>query len=273
VRWAVCVEYDGSAYNGWQTQPHAPSVQAAVEHALASVAGHPVRVVCAGRTDTGVHAFGQVVHFDTPADRPARAWLFGGNSALPKDVSLRWALPVPDEFHARYGAVRRDYEYLIHNHPTRSALFARRATNIHGPLDHEAMHRAAQSLVGRHDFSAFRAAACPAKSPVREVQTLDVTRSGDFLRIAITANAFLHHMVRNIAGSLIRVGLGQETEGWIARVLAGLDRRQAGATAPPWGLYFCRAYYDPAYALPWEDTQAVSRIVGAGAQSGTSKGC
>lgn len=250
MRWAVCVEYDGSAYHGWQAQDDVRTVQVAVEDALSRVADHPLRITCCGRTDTGVHATGQVAHFDSPAERNAHAWVFGANRFLPPDISLRWAQAVAPDFHARFSAQTRDYRYLILNHPARSALFARRAAACRHPLDVQAMGQAGQHLVGEHDFSAFRAAGCQAKSAVRRMHYLHVIRHGDFVIINVRANAFLQHMVRNITGSLLAVGRGERPPEWLAQLLAGQDRRRAGAAAPPHGLYFLGPGYPVDYNLP-----------------------
>lgn len=250
MRWAICVEYDGGAYHGWQAQDDVRTVQVTVEQALSKVANHPVRVACCGRTDTGVHATGQVAHFDSLAERPAHAWVFGANRFLPADISLRWAQAVPAEFHARFAAQSRDYRYLILNHPARSALFANRATVCRHPLDVRAMAKAGELLVGEHDFSAFRAAGCQAKSPVRTLHYLHVERQGDFVVINVRANAFLQHMVRNLTGSLLAIGRGERPPAWMAELLIGRDRRKAGAAAPPYGLYFLGPHYPAHYNLP-----------------------
>jgi tRNA pseudouridine38-40 synthase len=249
-RIAVGIEYDGSSFCGWQEQRGAPSIQVAVETALGRVADEPVALICAGRTDSGVHARGQVAHFDTAAIRRSRAWLLGANTHLPPTVSLRWALPVPDHFHARYSAVTRVYRYLVLNRAARSALAQARALGVHRPLDAAAMQAAADHLVGQHDFSAFRAAECQARSPVRRLDRLQVVRSGDWVTIDVEANAFLHHMVRNIAGSLILVGAGDRGPGWIAEVLESRDRTAAGPTAPPHALYFAGVEYPAEFGLP-----------------------
>lgn len=249
-RIAACVEYDGTAYNGWQRQPHAPSIQARVETALSRVADRPIETVCAGRTDAGVHAQGQVIHFDTAAERPDHAWVFGANTHLPPDISLRWAHPVPADFHARYSALVREYRYLVLDHPARSALFAHRAAHSRHRLDAAAMHEAAQALVGEWDFSAFRAAGCQSGTPMRRVERIEVRRRGDLLVTDIRANAFLHHMVRNIVGSLLLVGRGLQPRDWIGELLASRDRRLGGATAPAHGLYFLRVIYPPEFGLP-----------------------
>jgi tRNA pseudouridine38-40 synthase len=250
MRIAVGIEYDGSAYAGWQSQPSAPSVQQLAEQALSRVAAQPVSLTCAGRTDAGVHASGQVAHFDTQAQRSARAWLLGANSELPPTIALTWALPVPAHFHARYSAEARTYRYVILNRLARSALGAARATWIHRPLDAARMAQAAQLLEGEHDFSAFRAAECQAKSPVRHLERLQVERRGEWVLIEATANAFLHHMVRNIAGLLIAVGRGDAAPAWASQVLAGRDRSVSAATAPAAGLYLMAVRYPAAFALP-----------------------
>lgn len=248
-RFAACVEYRGTAYAGWQIQPHAPSVQACVQQALSRVADHPVAVVCSGRTDAGVHSLGQVIHFDAAVRRPDHAWVFGANTHLPADISLRWARPVPADFHARYSALAREYRYLILDHPARSALFADRAAHSRHRLDAAPMHTAAQALVGERDFSAFRAAGCQSSTPMRRVERIEVRRHGDLVVMDIRANAFLHHMVRNIAGSLLVVGRGLRPPDWIGELLASRDRRRGGATAPARGLYFLRVMYPEEYGL------------------------
>jgi tRNA pseudouridine38-40 synthase len=250
ARIAVGIEYDGSAYAGWQTQPSVPTLQQITEGALARIAAGPVQLTCAGRTDAGVHALGQVAHFDTNARRTSRAWVLGANTELPADVNVSWAVPVAAHFHARYSAEARTYRYVILNRLARSALAASRAAWIHRALDHERMAEAAQLLLGEHDFSAFRAAECQAKSPVRRLERLEVARRGDWLYIEATANAFLHHMVRNIAGLLIAIGKGKAPVAWAQEVLLGRDRRRAAATAPAAGLYLLAVRYPAAFALP-----------------------
>lgn len=252
VRIAVGLEYDGSAYAGWQSQRAAASIQDVTEAALARVAAAPVALVCAGRTDAGVHALRQVAHFDTAAVRSMRGWVLGANSYLPRDVSVRWAQPVPAHFHARYSAEWRTYRYFILNSRVRSALAAGRAAWIHRPLDCERMQQAARPLLGEHDFSAFRSAECQANSPVRRLRTLAVWRRGEWLCIEATANAFLHHMVRNLAGLLIAVGRGDLDPGYASEVLASRDRRRNAATAPAEGLYLWRVSYPAAFSLPDE---------------------
>lgn len=250
ARIAVGVEYDGSAFAGWQSQAGMRTVQQVTENALARIADAPVALVCAGRTDTGVHAQGQVAHFDTAAVRPERGWVLGANSELPPDVNLAWARTVPDHFHARFSAQARSYRYLILNRSARSALHGKRAAFIHRPLDAERMRQGTVALRGEHDFSAFRSSQCQAKSPVRRVESLTVRRRGEWLVIDVTANAFLHHMVRNIAGLLIAIGKGDADPSWAAQVLAGRDRARGAATAPAEGLYLVAVRYPGAFGLP-----------------------
>ena len=249
-RIAVGIEYDGSAYAGWQSQPGTITIQQSLERALSVVAAEPVSLTCAGRTDAGVHAWGQVAHFDTSATRAARSWVLGANSELPKDLNVSWVRPVPAHFHARYSASARTYRYLILNRDVRSGLLARRATWIHQPLYDAAMAQAALSLEGEHDFSALRSSGCQAKSPIRHLERLSVHRRADFVVIEATANAFLHHMVRNIAGLLITVGKGEEPPQWATQVLTGRDRRLGAATAPAAGLYLLAVRYPAAFGLP-----------------------
>jgi tRNA pseudouridine38-40 synthase len=249
-RIAVGIEYDGSAYAGWQSQPALRTVQGVVEGALGDVAAEPVSLVCAGRTDAGVHARGQVAHFDTHAERGARSWVLGANSALPDDACIAWAMPVPGHFHARYCAEARCYRYLILNRSARGALSARRAAWVARALDERLMAQAAELLLGEHDFSAFRSAECQAKSPIRRLTRLRVARHGDWIVIDAVANAFLHHMARNIAGLLIAVGKGAEPPAWAQTVLEGRDRTRAAATAPAHGLYLWEVRYPAAFGLP-----------------------
>jgi len=244
MRIALGIEYNGSGFHGWQMQQQGiRSVQHEVEQAIAKVADHAVRVHCAGRTDTGVHALEQVIHFDTQARRPLRAWTQGVNVHLPYDVSALWATQVSEEFHARFSAERRRYRYLILNRPVRSALQYGRATWIYRQLDAEVMHAAAQALTGTHDFSSYRALGCQAKSPLRTLYHISVRRRGEILELDVEANAFLHHMVRNIAGVLIAIGKGEAGTSWAKEVLELRDRRLGGVTAPPDGLYFEKVIY------------------------------
>lgn len=251
MRIALGIEYDGSRYHGWQTQePGVDCVQNRVDAAVSFVAGHPVTVVCAGRTDAGVHATGQVVHFSTDAVREPRAWLMGANSRLPDDIAVRWVAPVADDFHARHSAFARRYRYLILNEPVRPAILGRHVTWQFRPLDASRMHEAAQCLIGEHDFSSFRAAGCQSSTPMRYVSRIDVTRQGSTVVIDVRANAFLHHMVRNIAGTLMEVGCGRMTPEQVRELLAARDRRLAPATAPPYGLYLVQVDYPPHFGIP-----------------------
>jgi tRNA pseudouridine38-40 synthase len=250
MRIALGVEYDGTAYVGWQRQRSGTGVQERLEQAIASVANEPVEAVCAGRTDAGVHAAGQVAHFDTAAERAPRGWLLGINSNLPDDINATWVSPVDDRFHARYSAVSRSYRYLILNRLVRSALFRRRAWWVYEPLDEGAMAEAGAMLLGEHDFSAFRAAGCQSSTPVREVTELTVERRGHWVIIDITANAFLQHMVRNIAGTLVAIGRGEADPDWTAQLLEGRDRTAAGVAAPAHGLTFMRVAYPHGAGLP-----------------------
>ncbi len=250
MRLALGVEYDGTDFMGWQRLSHGPSVQAVVEQALSRVANHPVEVTCAGRTDSGVHAAGQVVHFDTDAERPLHAWILGSNSQLPPTVAILWAQAMPEDFHARYQAVARSYRYTILNRRPRPALDARRVAWVREPLDEQRMHRAAQALLGEHDFSSFRAAGCQARTAVRRLTRLAVFRRGERVMLEVQGNAFLHHMVRNIAGALIPVGLGEQPEDWLESLLAARDRTRAGITAPASGLVFLGPDYPAACNLP-----------------------
>ena len=251
MRIALGIEYDGSAYNGWQRQKSGIGVQEVVEAALSRVADEPIEVTCAGRTDTGVHASGQVVHFDTDAVRSERGWVLGANSNLPADVSVSWAREVEaDKFHARYTALSRSYRYVILNRFARSALFRNRAWWVHRPLDEQRMQAAGQALLGEHDFSAFRAAGCQAQTASRNVTQLTVSRVEDWVLIDITANAFLQHMVRNITGVLAEIGSGDREPSWAGEVLDSRDRASGGVAAPPQGLTLVSVVYPPAFGLP-----------------------
>lgn len=252
ARIALGLEYDGTQYAGWQTQRHSKNIQDELERALSKVADHPINVTTAGRTDAGVHAAQQVVHFDTVAERSTRAWVLGTNSELPRDISVLWAKVTAENFHARFSAIARSYRYVIINRSSRVALQRDRACWVREPLDAQCMHEAAQFLVGEHDFSSFRAAQCQAKSPIRRVESIAVKRSAEYLCIDITANAFLHHMVRNIAGALIAVGKGEQPVDWVKAALAARDRRQGGVTAVAQGLYLVGVRYSAEFQIPSE---------------------
>jgi tRNA pseudouridine38-40 synthase len=249
-RFAAGLEYDGRAYSGWQFQPALNTVQDVVQRALSRVADSPVDCVCAGRTDAGVHALAQVIHFDSDAVRNERAWRLGANTYLPSDVSVAWVREIAPHFHARFSATARAYRYLIFNRDSRSALHFGRATWERRPLDAARMHAAAQGLTGEHDFSAFRAIECQSKSPVRKVEAVTVRREAELVTLEITANAFLHHMVRNVAGLLMSVGHGESAPERVSQVLAGRDRKANAATAPPDGLYLTAVRYPAEFGLP-----------------------
>lgn len=250
MRVALGIEYAGDRFEGWQSQRHGRTVQDALEAALARIAGAPVRVHCAGRTDTGVHATAQVVHFDTAAKRAETAWVRGVNTYLPDGVAVRWAVEVDEGFHARFLAFERRYRYVLFNSPTRPALLAGRVGWFHLPLDEAKMAEAAACLVGLQDFSAFRAAECQAKTPVRDMREVRVTRSGAYLAFDFRADGFLHHMIRNLVGALVYVGKGRYPPDWLAEVLAGRDRSRAAPTFPPDGLYLCGVSYPARWPLP-----------------------
>lgn len=250
MRIALGLEYDGSAFAGWQTQPRGDTVQDALERALAEIAGAPVRVTCAGRTDAGVHAAAQVVHFDAPAVRPQNAWVRGVNAHLPDSVAVRWSREVPDDFHARYSARSRSYRYVLHNHAVRPALLAGRVGWFHLPLDVTAMCAGAALLVGEQDFSAFRAAECQARSPVKALHRAEVRREGDCIVFDFRATAFLHHMVRNMVGALVTIGKGAHAPEWIGELIASRDRRLAAPTFSPHGLYLSGVEYEARWQLP-----------------------
>ncbi len=256
TRIAFGIEYDGTGFLGWQSQLQQPTLQDTVGAALSFVADAPVTLVCSGRTDTGVHARCQVVHFDTQAQRTERAWVLGTNTRLPGSVCLRWARVVADDFHARYSARERRYRYRIVNRPVRLALDARMATWERVALDVDAMQEACNALVGTHDFSSFRTSACQARSPVRHVSALAWRRRGEEVTLRISGNGFLHHMVRNIVGSALRVGRGEAPVEWLAELLASRDRPRAGPTAPPTGLVFEGPRYERCHGLPAEVTLA-----------------
>ncbi len=250
MRVALAVEYDGHAYCGWQRQPHSVSVQATVEAALSRIANEPITVHCSGRTDTGVHAAAQIVHFDTSAIRELTAWTFGVNSVLARDVSVHWAQVMPEDFHARFSADSRSYRYTILNRATRPGLDAKRLSWQCDPLDVQRMQAAANSLLGEHDFSSFRSAQCQANHPIRMLHELRVERVGDRVILEITANCFLHNMVRIVAGCLMAIGKGEQPIDWLERLLAAKDRTQAAMTAPPNGLCFLQAHYPSRFNVP-----------------------
>ena len=250
MRIALGIEYDGTAYNGWQRQKTGLGVQQRLEEALMNIADHPVEVTCAGRTDTGVHATGQVVHFDTTSMRDDRGWLLGTNSRLPDDISVTWARHVDDEFHARFSATGRNYHYRILNRLERSAMQRHRAWWVYKPLDATHMHEASQHLLGEHDFSAFRAAGCRANTPQRRITKIGVERDGDWITLRVSANAFLQHMVRNITGSLSAIGEGERGSDWMAYVLKSRDRKKAGIAAPPHGLTLVSVDYPSSAGIP-----------------------
>lgn len=247
---ALGIEYQGTNYCGWQFQPHCIAVQQKLQVALSSVANQKIDVFCAGRTDTGVHAIGQVVNFLTEVERPIRAWVEGVNTQLPNDIRVAWAQFQPNNFHARFSAIARQYRYVIFNRKVHSAILADRVSWVHQRLDETKMCHAAQALVGEHDFSSFRAAGCQAEHARRNVHSVSVTRRGNFVLIDIEANAFLHHMVRNIVGTLIDVGLGRTSETEFKTLISLKDRSKAGVTAPASGLYFVNAIYPEVDQIP-----------------------
>ncbi len=259
-RVAVGLEYDGTEFSGWQSQPHARTVQGELQAALARIAAHPVVLTAAGRTDAGVHALAQVAHFETSVERTERAWVYGANSEAAADVRVLWARPVADDFHARYSALSRTYRYLILDAPLRPSLDRNRVCWSRRPLDASAMHAAAQVFAGEHDFSAFRAAECQSRSTVRRVLVIQVAREAGLIALTVRANAFLQHMVRNLAGALIAVGKGERDADWLREVLASGDRTRAGVTAPAQGLYFAAVEYPATCGLPVPDVQHGARV-------------
>ena len=251
TRIALGVEYSGKRFCGWQMQAHGTrTVQDELQKALTIVADHPVKLTCAGRTDTGVHATAQVVHFDTTSDRQLKAWVMGSNVHLPDDVSVLWAKQVDENFSARFSAFMRSYRYVILNRSARSGLYRHQVSWVYDELNIEAMHEAAQALLGKQDFSAFRSSVCQADHAIRIMDSISVVRNGDFIYVDVRANAFLHHMVRNIVGSLLMIGRGEQTVGWMAELLAGKDRTKAGPTASAEGLYLIAVEYPKQYDLP-----------------------
>ncbi|MCL7714131.1 tRNA pseudouridine(38-40) synthase TruA [Stenotrophomonas mori] len=257
MRYALGVEYDGSGFKGWQQlgEQGGATVQATLQDALSSVADAPVSVVCAGRTDAGVHGECQVVHFDSDAGRAPRGWVLGTTTRLPPSVCVRWCVPVADDFHARFSARARRYRYRLLNRQVRPALYRQTLSWERRALDAGAMHRAAQALLGENDFGAFRSVQCQALHARRELQSISVLRQGEVVEVQVQANAFLHHMVRNIVGSLLLVGAGEKPEAWMGELLAQRDRTLAGPTAPPQGLVFVGPLYPAHWQLPAEVTQ------------------
>lgn len=250
MRIALGVEYDGTDFSGWQSQDHCRAVQMEVENAISMVADHPVKITCAGRTDTGVHALGQVIHFDSEAQRDSRQWVLGCNANLPRDININWAVQVDDDFHARFSAVARSYRYVIMNRMTRSAIHQHRVCWHHQPLDETRMAEAAKYFLGEHDFTSFRALACQAKHAVRTMHSIEVNRTGEYITIDVKANAFLHHMVRNIAGTLLAIGEGEQEPVWVKELLEAQDRSMAGITAAAQGLYLVSVDYPAEFKLP-----------------------
>ncbi len=250
MRIALILEYDGSRYCGWQSQPQGCSIQDILEAALSTIAHEEIRIITAGRTDSGVHALHQVVHFDTAAQRPISAWIRGVNALLPDDIAVLWAAEVSGEFHARYSAMERRYVYLLLNQPVRPGINNNKVGWYHHPLELAKMQAAGNILIGEHDFSSFRAAECQAKSPIRTITRLTITRHGNLLVFDICANAFLHHMVRNIIGCLVYIGKGKYSVDWMHHLLASCDRTYAAPTFSPAGLYLAGVKYDACWGLP-----------------------
>ena len=250
-RFAIGIEFCGTAFRGWQTQqPGVCTVQETLEQALSKVANHPVIVHAAGRTDAGVHASNMIAHFDTTASRPLRGWLMGTNTILPKEVAVQWIQPMGEDFHARFKACARRYRYVVYNAAVRPALLAGQVTHVYHTLDVDKMRQAVDKLVGIHNFNSFRAAACQSNQPVRNIRHARLFQHGAFLVLDIQADGFLHHMVRNIMGVLMEIGKGEQPVEWVDHLLAVQDRKEAGVTAPPDGLYFIQAYYPPQFQLP-----------------------
>lgn len=262
-RVAMGIQYDGTAFHGWQFQrqaPHLPTIQGALESALSHIANEPITTICAGRTDAGVHAFAQVVHFDTTAHRTAYDWMAGVNAKLPPAIAVQWVTPVPTTFHARFSATARSYRYIIYQSRARQALMHQCATWIKTPLDIAAMQQAAQLLIGTQDFSALRSSHCQANNAIRHVTLSSIEAQGPWLIYEVSANAFLHHMVRNIVGTLMVVGRREQSPAWVSRVLASRDRCQAGVTAPPQGLCLRDVSYPLSFGLPKKCAQDFSLL-------------
>lgn len=249
MRIVLGIEYNGSCYHGWAHQNDLATIQGALEQAISSIADHPVKLYCAGRTDTAVHATFQVAHFDTIAIRKKQAWVQGANALLPPDIRINWAKNIDDSFHARFSAIQRCYHYLIYNHSISPAIFSKQVSWVHYPLNYQDMARAAKFLIGEYDFSSFRSSECQSNSPMRHVSQIDIYKKGHLLCIDISANAFLHHMVRNIVGSLLMIGRGKEKVSWLKTTLQACDRRMAGPTALPHGLYLTHVQYPKHFGL------------------------
>ncbi len=253
MKFVACIEYKGTAYCGWQRLSHAKSVQEEVEAALSKIANQPIEVICAGRTDSGVHALGQIIHFETEVERPLKAWMFGANTHLPDDIAVLWTKKAAaKDFSARFSAHLRRYRYVILNRKARSALLDKQVSWVYDPLNENEMHQAAQALIGEYDFSSFQASSCQSNHAIREIKEITVTRDGGYIYVDIAANAFLHHMVRNIVGSLVMVGKGAWKTEFMAELLALKDRKKAGPTARACGLYFVHVHYPKEYDMPEE---------------------
>lgn len=250
MRIALGIEYNGSGFYGWQAQRDLPTIQAVLQEALAKVADESIYLFCAGRTDANVHALGQVVHFDTHAKRHIDAWIWGTNSYLSTGLVIRWAKSVDYSFHARFSAISRRYRYIIYNHPIRPAIYNNRVTWCYYPLEIDLMRAAGKYLLGEQDFSSFRSSQCSSKTSMRKVTDFSIERHGDFVVLEIEANAFLHHMVRNIAGVLMKIGSGDKPSSWLKEVLIAKDRRAAAETAAPQGLYLMQVKYPEPYLFP-----------------------
>ncbi|MDI6745629.1 MAG: tRNA pseudouridine(38-40) synthase TruA [Rhodocyclaceae bacterium] len=262
MRIALGLEYDGAGFSGWQSQPCGNTVQDVLEAALSQVAAAPLRVICAGRTDAGVHALAQVVHFDATMDRPLSAWVRGTNAFLPETVAVRWAVPVADGFHARFSARAREYRYVLLNRPERPGVFAGKVGWCHRPLNVAAMREAATCLLGEHDFSSFRASGCQAKSPVKTLYRLAIASEGDQIVFDCCANAFLHNMVRNLVGALVYVGMQRRSPHWLGELLASCDRRLGAPTYAPDGLYLAGVDYGDEWGLPQGSIMTPLRLPG-----------
>jgi tRNA pseudouridine38-40 synthase len=258
MRLALGVEYDGSGFHGWQSQPRAKTIQSTLEIALTRIANEPIHIICAGRTDAKVHATHQVIHFDTQANRKLVAWIAGTNSHLPHSISVQWAAQVESDFHARFSALSRRYHYVIYNYPIRSSLYNSFTNWVREELEVQKMQVAAQSLLGEHDFTSFRSAECQSKSPMRHVFAIDVIRLKRFIIVEIIANSFLHHMVRNIVGALLEIGLGRKPVDWCQELLVAKNRTAASKTALPSGLYLTGVRYADSYQLPVYSSNPIS---------------